>query len=91
MARINDLGGLQGMGLVPIGDEEDIEPFHADWEARVFALQAVLGRQGLFTTDEFRDAIERMPVREYLRAGYYERWLVALETLLRERGILPDA
>ncbi len=91
MARINDLGGLQGMGPIPIGDEEDVQPFHADWEARVFAICQVLGVQEVWSTEEFRDAIERMPAQEYLGASYYERWLVAAETLLRERGVLPDA
>jgi nitrile hydratase len=90
MARINDLGGMEGFGPVPV-DGDDPAPFHADWEARVFALSRVLGQQRLFTTDEFRDAIERMPAEDYLAASYYERWLVALETLLVERGVLPDA
>jgi nitrile hydratase subunit beta len=91
MARVNDLGGMQGFGPVPLEGGEDPEPFHADWEARVFALSRVLiGELSLFTTDEFRDAIERMPPADYLAASYYERWLVALETVLRERGLLPD-
>jgi len=92
MARINDMGGMEGLGPVPLGDQGDARPFQADWEARVFALSRVLiGELGLFTSDEFRDAIERMPPREYLGASYYERWLVGLETVLREKGILPDA
>jgi nitrile hydratase subunit beta len=89
MARINDLGGTEGFGPVPTADD-DPAPFHADWEARVFALESVLDGR-VFNTDEFRDAIERMPPQEYLRASYYERWLVAIETLLREKGILDDA
>jgi len=90
MARINDLGGLQGMGPIPLGAEEDLEPFHADWEARVHAICQLLGIREVWSTDEFRDAIERMPPQEYLGASYYERWLTAAETLLRERGILID-
>jgi hypothetical protein len=90
MARINDLGGTEGFGPVPTGDD-DPEPFHADWEARVFALSRVLGRRGVFNPDEFRDAIERMPPQDYLHASYYERWLAGMETLLREKGVLPDA
>lgn len=85
MSRVHDVGGQTGFGPVPMA--EDGQPFHADWEARVFALTRVLGRRGVFTTDEFRDAIERMPPEEYLAAGYYERWLRALETLLAERGL----
>ncbi|SRR6266508_3388314 len=94
MARISDLGGTEGLGPVPgAGDErqqrQDAPPFHADWEARVYALSRVLGGKRLFNTDEFRDAIERMPPSEYLHASYYERWLAAMETLLTEKHVLP--
>ena len=89
MARINDLGGMEGFGPIPLDGEEQA-PFHADWEARVFALSRVLLGKGLFTTDQFRDAIERMPAHDYLTTSYYERWLVALETLLAEQGVLAD-
>jgi len=61
-------------------------PFHADWEARVYALAGVLGRRGLFTGDELRDAIESLPPERYLSASYYERWLDALEALVRYLG-----
>jgi nitrile hydratase subunit beta len=91
VARINDMGGTQGFGPVPMSAGEQSQPFHADWEARVFALSSVLvGEDRLFNADEFRDAIERMPPEEYLRASYYERWLTGLETLVREKGVLPD-
>jgi nitrile hydratase len=29
-----------------------------------------------------------MPPAEYLAASYYERWLFAIETLVREKGLL---
>ena len=86
MARINDVGGVEGFG--PIDTTESAEPFHADWEARVYALAlSLLGRR-LYNLDEFRDAIERLPPTRYLGASYYEKWLAAIETLLAERGIL---
>ena len=86
VARINDVGGVDGFG--PIDTYEGAEPFHADWEARVYALVfALLGRQ-LFTIDAFRDAIERLPPVRYFESSYYERWLAAVETLLVERGVL---
>jgi nitrile hydratase subunit beta len=81
------MGGQSGFGPVPVGDE-DAAPFHADWEARVFALMRVLRRNGVFNLDEFRDAIERIPPEEYLAASYYERWLRAIETLVAEKGAL---
>ncbi len=89
MVRAHDLGGLVGLGAVE-PDVADQQPFHADWEARLFALNTVLLSRGVYNLDEFRDAIERMPPREYLASSYYERWLTAIETLLREKGALPD-
>lgn len=86
MARMNDVGGMEGFG--PMDTAEDDLVFHADWEARVFALNTALIRAGTYTLDEFRDAIERMPAADYLAASYYERWLSALETLAVEKGIV---
>jgi nitrile hydratase subunit beta len=89
VARINDLGGLRGCGDIPQSTDGEARPFRADWEARVFALsQLLVGEDRLFNADQFRDAIERMPVRDYLEISYYERWLVGLETLLREKGVV---
>ncbi|HEY0403802.1 MAG TPA: hypothetical protein VGD09_17425 [Blastococcus sp.] len=85
MSRINDLGGMHGFGELEIEPGEP--PFHHEWEARVFAINALLMRKGWYTLDEFRDAIERMPPAQYLAASYYERWLYALETLVREKGV----
>jgi nitrile hydratase subunit beta len=72
-------GNTAGSGDAVGGDGQ---PFAADWEARVYALNAVLRRRGVFSTDQMRDAIERIPPREYLAASYYERWLLAMEALL---------
>ena len=33
--------------------------------------------------------IERMPAEDYLASSYYEKWFVAIERLLREKGVLP--
>lgn len=89
MSRINDVGGMQGFPLADV--ERDEPPFHADWEAHVFAINAALIGRGVYNLDEFRDAIERMPVQEYLASSYYERWLQAITTLLTERGVLTQA
>ncbi|HEX3958715.1 MAG TPA: hypothetical protein VHZ03_19160 [Trebonia sp.] len=86
MSRVHDIGGQSGFGEVPVGT--GTEPFRADWEARVNALAAVLRQRGLFTTDELRDAIERLPPAVYLTASYYERWLGAMELIVAEKGLL---
>ena len=80
------MGGQTGFGPVPAGEAGGF-PFAADWEARVYALAAVLRRRGLINDDELRDAIERLPPGDYLAASYYERWLAALEMLAAEKGV----
>ena len=85
MSRINDVGGMQG--FPPVIEEPDEPPFHNDWEAHVYALNAALLRRGIYNLDEFRDAVERMPAHDYLAASYYERWLAAITTLLSEKGV----
>jgi hypothetical protein len=79
MSRVNDVGGQSGFGSVAV--EPDEPSFHADWEARVYALNVAMLRRGVYNLDQFRDAIERMPPAEYLEASYYERWLHAVDTL----------
>lgn len=83
VSRVNDVGGLTGFGDISTEDGEGA--FHADWEARVYALNASLLRRGVYNLDQFRDALERMPPAEYLAASYYERWLAAIETLTAPR------
>ena len=85
MSRINDVGGM--VGFPPIVEEPDEPRFHADWEAHVVALNGALLRRGVYTLDEFRDAIERIPPGEYLAASYYEKWFRAITTLLAEKGV----
>jgi nitrile hydratase len=83
MSRVNDVGGVEGFGPV----DGDDEPFHADWEARMHALNVVLLRKGVYNLDELRDAVERIPAREYLAMSYYERRLRAINDLLRRKGV----
>ncbi|GAA1355512.1 hypothetical protein [Streptomyces beijiangensis] len=86
MARINDVGGMQGFGALDTTD--DGEPFHADWEARVFGLNRALVAQGVYNLDEFRDAVESMAPADYLAASYYERWFHGIVALLERKGLI---
>ena len=85
MSRINDVGGMTG--FPPVVQEADEPPFHADWEAHVFAMNRALIGAGVYNLDEFRDAVERMPPADYLAASYYEKWLHGISTLLVEKGV----
>jgi nitrile hydratase subunit beta len=86
MGRIHDVGGVQGFVLPE--PELDEPPFHADWEAHVFAMNRALIGAGVYGLDEFRDAVERMPPQDYLASSYYEKWFFAVRTLCVEKGVL---
>jgi nitrile hydratase subunit beta len=91
VSRVHDMGGQTGFGPVPVDDDGQF--FHADWEARVYALVRALQRRGVISRefDDLRDAIERIPPAEYLTMSYYERWLRATEMLLAEKGLMDEA
>ncbi len=86
MARVNDVGGMQGFG--PVEQELGEPAFHSDWEAHVFAMNRALLGAGVYDLDEFRDAVERMDPQHYLASSYYEKWFCALRTLCVEKGVL---
>jgi nitrile hydratase len=77
---------MHGMGPVLIEKDEPV--FHAEWEARVYAMQRATSFHGKWNTDMSRFARERMPPVAYLAATYYERWLFGLQTLLVEQGLV---
>lgn len=90
MNGAHDMGGMHGFG--PVLREENEPLWHAPWERTVVGMmQALRGRQRIFNIDEMRRGIEAMPPADYLSATYYERWLVSLETLLVEKGVLTPA
>lgn len=86
MTSVHDLGGMRGFG--PVMSIEDSAPFHAAWEARVFAIVRALIYNRAFSPDEFKEAVERMDPAAYLGASSYERWTDALERLCVAKGLL---
>jgi nitrile hydratase len=89
MDGIHDMGGMDGFGKV---EPEVNEPvFHAPWEGRMMAMQRAMGFAGAWHIDHARFAQERLPPHVYLTASYYERWMLAMETNVTERGfVFPD-
>lgn len=81
----HDMGGMHGMGPIPIEPAEPV--FHSEWEARVFAMSFATFCN-FFPVDETRHASERMPPGDYLTSVYYERWLYALELLITEHNLV---
>lgn len=82
---VHDMGGSHGHGAVIVEKDEPV--YHHAWEGRVYGINRGLLRAGLFNLDEFRHAQERLPPVQYLDSSYYERWLAALELLVRETGL----
>jgi nitrile hydratase len=85
ISRAHDVGGALDAGALE--PQDDTQPFHHEWEARVFAVNRMLLQRGVYTLDEFRYAIEQINPAEYRAASYYERWLIAIEALLRAKGV----
>lgn len=89
MDGVHDLGGMQNFG--PVEREDDEPVFHDDWEGLVFAYTLASLGAGYCKVDELRRSNEMMPPAEYLAARYYEKWLFALEGILKEKNVLtPD-
>jgi nitrile hydratase subunit beta len=90
MNGAHDLGGMHGLGPIDPEPEAQEPVFHADWERRVFGL--VLGvaaaARGRSNIDLARHARERQHPIDYLRHSYYENWLVGLEKVLVETGLV---
>jgi Nitrile hydratase beta subunit len=87
MRAQHDMGGLPA-GAV---DRDEHDPSFA--ERRVDALMGLLmaPERAIFNVDEMRRTIEGLPADVYERHDYYERWLLTMERLLIEKGILTQA
>lgn len=84
MDGIHDMGGMDGFGKVEVEANEPV--FHAPWEGRVLAMQRAMGYAGAWHIDHSRYAQERLPPATYLTASYYQRWALAMEKNVIERG-----
>ncbi len=86
MDGVHDMGGMHGFGSVVTSGGELV--FHEDWEARVFAIQMLVGFEGLGAGPGGRPVREEMEPALYLAASYYERWLYSAEQRLLRKGTI---
>jgi nitrile hydratase beta subunit len=84
----HDVGGMHGFGAVPY-EESEIK-FDEDWERLIFGLMMGIECIGEVTIDEARYTVERMGNSRYLSTSYYEKWVIALESLLLEKGMVTE-
>jgi len=86
----------EGTRLVQVCAEDAPPPrsngelvFHHPWEGRVFGLAVAAQEAGLFTAEEFRQAliaaITHAPDRPY-----YGSWSAALQTITVAKGLLDE-
>ncbi|CAD6558330.1 hypothetical protein LMG27952_06612 [Paraburkholderia hiiakae] len=81
--------------LRQVGDDEPI--FRAPWEASAFAMAVLLCERGLFTWEEWTQALAAH-IGEAQAKGdpdlgdtYYGYWLAALESLVASKGASCEA
>jgi nitrile hydratase subunit beta len=86
MNGVHDMGGMQDMG--PVRHETNEPVFHAEWEARVYALNRVMRAWSKVNLDAWRHDIELLPPADYLRMSYYEKWLAVLEKQAVQYGFI---
>jgi nitrile hydratase subunit beta len=89
MDGVHDMGGMDGFGKVEAEKDEPV--FHAPWEGRVLAMQRAMGYAGAWHIDHSRFAQERLAPQTYLRVSYYQRWALAMEKNVTERGFASAA
>ncbi len=85
MDGIHDMGGMHGFGKVE--PEQDEPVFHAPWEGRTLALNRAMGYTGVWTIDQTRAGIERLPPDVYLSSSYYKKWETRLENMIVDLGL----
>lgn len=76
---------MQSFG--PINPDNDVSPFHADWERRVHANTIAMGATGKWNIDMSRAARESLPPAQYLSSSYYQIWFEGLKKLILSTGL----
>jgi len=85
MPKMHDRGGRLDAGPIVQTDHQ-----YSIWEKKGDAIAQLMGQKKLRTTDEMRRTMEAMEPEQYERLSYYDRWLVATESLLVEKGVLTS-
>lgn len=88
MNGVHDMGGMDGFG--PVEPEPNEPTFHHDWEGRVMAMVRAIGANGGLNIDAQRFSREMLPPTVYLSSSYYQKWFLALERSMLERGMIGE-
>ena len=85
MPLVSDIGGRPSDQPIDRSSHE-----LSDWERKIDAIMAVLGRKKLVRGDELRRTIEELSQEQYESLVYYEKWAYAIEHLLQEKNIISQ-
>jgi nitrile hydratase accessory protein len=72
------------------GDGEGVPVFAEPWQAEAFAMAVALHERGIFTWDEWAQALSaqlKQPGTRSDGSNYYQCWLEALESLIKVKNI----
>lgn len=86
MNGVHDMGGTEGFG--PVQPEENEPVFHETWEGRALAMNRAMGYTQTWNGDISRYAKEIIPPDVYLGSSYYKRWVIGLEWMLMDNGLI---
>ncbi len=84
MDGIHDLGGKLGYGPVDVDEPE--EPFHADYEGRMWAISRRARVEGI-NIDWWRHTRENIPADDYLDRSYFDSWAQTEMATLIDAGV----
>ncbi len=85
---------LTGTAEPPMANGELV--FEAPWQGRVFGMARALSEAGLYNWDEFREYLIKTiaawdPEGNKGYYAYYDHFLLALEKLLADKGLVDPA
>ena len=84
----HDLGGVAKFLCEPIDTTpHGLTPF----DREVDAIRQILGAKRVMGVDELRRGIEAIPEADYLRLGYYQKWIRSMASILVEKGVFTEA
>jgi nitrile hydratase len=84
MGRVHDLGGKLGYGPIDVNEKE--EPFHADFEGRMWAISRSSRAPGI-NIDWWRHVRENIPADDYLNRNYFDSWAQTEMAAMIDAGV----
>jgi nitrile hydratase len=85
----HDLGGREGFGPIDVNEPE--EPFHAQWEGRMWGIARGMVRPPEWNIDWFRHCRELIAPGDYLTRPYFDQWMQDYAAMLVDSGVATVA